>query len=101
MNSYRGPSQSSSAPQAEHHDLQSRRCWCHAYIENWLREIDVAIVLAGERQYRKVRAFSYWMTRRSFDGRSKRLVGSRKKLNGGIAKRTYGPNAIALPVCLV
>jgi hypothetical protein len=36
-------------------------------LENRLKEIGVAIVLTGERQYRKSRAFSYWMNRRSFD----------------------------------
>ncbi|WP_211608648.1 hypothetical protein [Paraburkholderia haematera] len=38
-------------------------------LEDRLREIGVAIVLAGERQYRKSRAFSYWMNRHSFDER--------------------------------
>jgi hypothetical protein len=30
-NSHRGSSPISSAPQSDDHDLQSRRCWCHAY----------------------------------------------------------------------
>jgi hypothetical protein len=41
-------------------------------LEGRLREIGVAIVLAGERQYRKSRAFSYDWDRHSFDEKTEK-----------------------------
>lgn len=48
-------------------------------LEGRLREIGVAIVLAGERQYRKAREFSYWMNRHSFDERMEKARQAREE----------------------
>jgi hypothetical protein len=54
----------------QHGEREERLFWSDGEdgkLEDRVREIGVAIVLTGERQYRKSRAFSYWMNRRSFD----------------------------------
>ncbi|MFM0472310.1 hypothetical protein [Paraburkholderia strydomiana] len=48
-------------------------------LENRLKEIGVAIVLAGERQYRKAKEFSYRMNRRSFDERMEKARQAREE----------------------
>jgi hypothetical protein len=48
-------------------------------LENRLLKISVAIVLTGERQYRKARAFSYWMNRHSFDERIEKARQAREE----------------------
>ncbi len=48
-------------------------------LENRLKEIGVAIVLTGERQYRKSREFSYRMNRHSFDERVEKARQEREK----------------------
>lgn len=56
----------------QHGEREERLFWSDGEdgtLENRVREIGVAIVLTGERQYRKSRAFSYWMNRHSFDER--------------------------------
>lgn len=54
----------------QHGEREERLFWSDSEdgkLEDRLREIGVAIVLTGERQYRKARAFSYRLNRRSFD----------------------------------
>lgn len=56
----------------QHGEREERLFWSDGEdgrLEDRVREIGVAIVLTGERQYRKAREFSYWMNRRSFDER--------------------------------
>ena len=48
-------------------------------LEDRLREIGIAIVMTGERQYRKSRAFSYNLNRRSFDERMEKARQAREK----------------------
>lgn len=48
-------------------------------LEDRLREIGVAIVLTGERQYRKSRAFSYNLNRRSFEERIEKARQAREE----------------------
>ncbi|MFM0705633.1 hypothetical protein [Paraburkholderia sediminicola] len=49
-------------------------------LEDRLREIGVAIVVTGERQYRKSRAFSYWMNRHSFDEKMEKARQAREEV---------------------
>jgi hypothetical protein len=54
----------------QHGEREERLFWSDdedGRLEDRLREIGVAIVLTGERQYRKAKAFFYGMDRRSFD----------------------------------
>jgi hypothetical protein len=56
----------------QHGEREERLFWSDGEdgkLEDRVREISVAIVLTGERQYRKAREFSYWMNRHSFDER--------------------------------
>jgi hypothetical protein len=56
----------------QHGEREERLFWSDGEdgrLEDRVREIGVAIVLTGERQYRKAREFSYRMNRRSFDER--------------------------------
>jgi hypothetical protein len=54
----------------QHGEREERLFWSDdedGKLENRLREISIAIVLVGERQYRKARQFSYEWDRRSFE----------------------------------
>ncbi|HEX4333351.1 MAG TPA: hypothetical protein VH040_14510, partial [Usitatibacter sp.] len=54
----------------QHGEREERLFWSDGEdgkLENRLKEISVAIVLTGERQYRKARGFSYDWDRRSFE----------------------------------
>jgi hypothetical protein len=67
----------------QHGEREERLFWSDSEdgkVEDRLREIGVAIVLAGERQYRKSQAFSYWMNRRSFDERMEKARQAREEV---------------------
>ncbi|WP_321871974.1 hypothetical protein [Paraburkholderia tropica] len=66
----------------QHGEREERIFWCDGEdgkLEDQVGEICVAIVLAGERQYRKSRAFSYWMNQRSFDERIEKARQAREE----------------------
>jgi hypothetical protein len=66
----------------QHGEREERLFWSdgeEGKVENRLKEIGVAIVLTGERQYRKARAFSYRLNRHSFDERIEKARKAREE----------------------
>jgi hypothetical protein len=66
----------------QHGEREERLFWSDdedGRLEDRLREIGVAIVLTGERQYRKARQFSYDWDRRSFDEKVEKARQAREK----------------------
>lgn len=66
----------------QHGEREERLFWSDGEdgsLENRVREIGVAIVLTGERQYRKSRAFSYWMNQHGFDERVEKARQAREE----------------------
>lgn len=66
----------------QHGEREERLFWSDGEdgkLEDRVREIGVAIVLTGERQYRKAREFSYWMNQHSFDERMEKARQAREE----------------------
>lgn len=66
----------------QHGEREERLFWSDdedGRLEDRLREIGVAIVLTGERQYRKSRQFSYDWDRRSFDEKAEKTRQAREE----------------------
>jgi len=66
----------------QHGEREERLFWRDGEdgkLEDRVREIGVAIVLTGERQYRKSREFSYRMNRHSFDERVEKVRQAREE----------------------
>jgi hypothetical protein len=66
----------------QHGEREERLFWSDGEdgkLEDRVREIGVAIVLTGERQYRKAREFSYRMNRHSFDERVEKARQAREE----------------------
>ncbi|QIN60314.1 hypothetical protein SBC1_02890 [Caballeronia sp. SBC1] len=66
----------------QHGEREERLFWSDGEdgkLENRLQEISIAIVLVGERQYRKARQFSYEWDRRSFEEKIERARTAREE----------------------
>lgn len=86
----------------QHGEREERLFWSDGEdgkLEDRVREIGVAIVLTGERQYRKAREFFTEWTGAASMSESKRPVRLATKLSGASVKRVSRPNAIASHDC--